>query len=61
MEENAGVANAQHIKNVPGRKTDVKDCAWISDLVRHGLIAPRFVQRSPAAKPARAMSSSRPP
>jgi len=37
------VANAQHIKNVPGRKTDVKDCAWISDLTRHGLIAPGFV------------------
>jgi transposase len=37
------VANAQHIKNVPGRKTDVKDCAWISDLARHGLIRPGFV------------------
>lgn len=37
------VVNAQHIKNVPGRKTDVKDCAWISDLTRHGLIRPGFV------------------
>ena len=33
------VGNAHHIKNVPGRKTDVKDCDWISDLARHGLIA----------------------
>src|SRR6202140_230405 len=37
------VANAQHIKTVPGRKTDVKDCEWISDLLRHGLIRPGFV------------------
>jgi transposase len=33
------VGNAQHIRNVPGRKTDVKDCEWISELARHGLIA----------------------
>ena len=37
------VVNAQHIKTVPGRKTDVKDCEWISDLLRHGLIRPGFV------------------
>jgi transposase len=37
------VVNAQHIKNVPGRKTDVKDCEWISDLSRHGLVRPGFV------------------
>jgi transposase len=37
------VANAQHIKNVPGRKTDVKDCEWSSDLLRHGLIRRGFV------------------
>ena len=30
------VANAQHIKKVPGRKTDVKDAEWISDLLCHG-------------------------
>jgi transposase len=37
------VVNAQHINNVPGRKTDVKDCEWISNLLRHGLIRPGFV------------------
>jgi transposase len=41
------VGNAHHIKNVPGRKTDVKDCEWISDLVRHGLIANSFVPPRP--------------
>jgi transposase len=37
------VGNAHHIKNVPGRKTDVKDAEWIAQLVRHGLIAKNFV------------------
>ena len=37
------LANAAHIKNVPGRKTDVKDGDWISDLLAHGLIRPSFV------------------
>ena len=32
------LANAQHIKAVPGRKTDVKDCQWIAELLRHGLL-----------------------
>jgi transposase len=41
------VGNAQHIKNVPGRKNDVKDCEWISDLARHGLIAKSFVPPRP--------------
>lgn len=37
------LANAQHIKNVPGRKTDVKDCQWIAHLFRHGLISGSFI------------------
>jgi len=37
------VANAQHIKAVPGRKTDVQDAEWIADLLQHGLITPSFV------------------
>ena len=37
------VANARHIKAVPGRKTDVKDAEWIADLLRHGLLRPSYV------------------
>src|SRR4029453_7746755 len=37
------LANAAHIKNVPGRKTDVKDADWICDLLAPGLIRPSFV------------------
>ena len=37
------VGNASHIKNVPGRKTDVKDAEWIAELLRHGLIRKSFV------------------
>lgn len=37
------VVNAQHIKAVPGRKTDVKDAEWLADLTRHGLIRPSFI------------------
>jgi transposase len=35
--------NARHLKNVPGRKTDVKDAEWICQLVEHGLVHPSFV------------------
>ncbi len=41
------VANAQHIKRMPGRKTDVTDAEWLADLLRHGLIAPSFVPAQP--------------
>jgi transposase len=37
------VANAQHIKAVPGRKTDVQDAEWIADLLQHGLLTASFV------------------
>lgn len=37
------VVNARHIKNVPGRKTDVKDAEWIADLLRHGLLRGSFI------------------
>ena len=37
------LANAAHVKNVPGRKTDVSDAAWIADLLAHGLIRSSFV------------------
>ena len=41
------VGNAMHIKQVPGRKTDVKDSEWLADLVRHGLIRKSFVPPKP--------------
>ncbi len=41
------VVNAQHIKQVPGRKTDVKDCQWIAQLLQHGLLRPSFVPPRP--------------
>ncbi len=41
------LANAYHIKAVPGRKTDVRDCEWIADLLRHGLIRGSFVPPRP--------------
>ena len=37
------VVNAQHIKAVPGRKTDVKDAEWIADLLRHGLLRGSYI------------------
>ena len=41
------VGNAQHIRNVPGRKTDIKDAEWIAQLLRHGLIRASFVPPPP--------------
>jgi transposase len=41
------LANAPHIRNVPGRKSDVNDAVWISDLLAHGLIRASFVPPAP--------------
>ncbi len=41
------LVNAQHIKAVPGRKTDVKDSEWLADLLRHGLFRPSFIPPPP--------------
>jgi transposase len=37
------LVNARHVKAVPGRKTDVRDCEWLADLLRHGLLKPSFI------------------
>jgi transposase len=37
------LANAQHVKNVPGRKTDAKDSEWIAELLQHGLLRSSYV------------------
>jgi transposase len=41
------LVNAQHIKAVPGRKTDIKDCEWIAELLQHGLLRGSFVPPEP--------------
>jgi len=41
------LVNAQHIKQVPGRKTDVKDAEWIAQLLQHGLLRGSFVPATP--------------
>jgi transposase len=41
------LVNPQHMKAVPGRKTDTKDCEWIADLLQHGLLKGSFVPPTP--------------
>ena len=41
------LVNAQHVKAVPGRKTDTKDCQWIADLLQHGLLRGSFIPPTP--------------
>ncbi len=41
------MANAHHIKAVPSRKTDVKDCEWLATLLAHGLIRASFIPPPP--------------
>jgi transposase len=41
------LVNPEHIKKVPGRKTDVKDCEWIAQLLQHGLLRASFVPERP--------------
>src|SRR5258708_1281191 len=41
------LANAGHVKNVPGRKTDVNDAAWLAELMAHGLVKASFVPDQP--------------
>ena len=51
------LANAAHVKNVPGRKTDVADAVWLADLLAHGLIRASFVP--PATQELRALLRTR--
>ena len=52
------LANAAHVKNVPGRKTDVADAVWLADLLAHGLIRSSFVP-DPATQEMRALLRTR--
>jgi transposase len=45
----ACVCNAAHMRNVPGRKTDAKDCQWIAELHEHGLLRPSFIPAADVA------------
>ncbi len=41
------IVNAQHIKHMPGRKTDVSDAQWIAELLQHGLLAASYIPERP--------------
>jgi transposase len=45
------LVNAQHVKNVPGRKTDVQDAQWLCQLLEHGLLKSSFVPPQPIREP----------
>jgi len=51
LEEEEGrtllLVNPEHLKRVPGRKTDVKDAEWLADLLRHGLLRASFIPPQP--------------
>ena len=44
------VCNAAHMRNVPGRKTDLRDCQWIAELHEHGLLRPSFIPTGAVAE-----------
>ncbi len=52
------LANAAQVRNVPGRKTDVADAAWLAELLAHGLVRPSFVPE-PATQALRALLRTR--
>ena len=52
------LANAEHVRNVPGRKTDVKDAVWLADLLAHGLVSSSFVP-PPAIRELRDLTRTR--
>jgi len=41
------VCNAQHVKNVPGRKSDLSDAMWLADVMAHGMVRASFVPPQP--------------
>jgi hypothetical protein len=45
--ETVWVINARHMRNVPGRKTDVADACWGAQLLEHGLVRPSFIPPRP--------------
>jgi len=55
------LVNAAHIKNVPGRNTDMKDCEWIAQLLQHGLLKGSFVPERADSRVARSEPALRSP
>lgn len=53
------LVNAQHIKHVPGRTTDVNDAEWLTDLVLHGVLKPSFIPQPPFGCCANSRASAR--
>ncbi len=47
MFEELSIYNAQHVKNVPGRKTDLSDAMWLADVIAHGMVRASFVPPEP--------------
>jgi transposase len=47
MFDELSVYNAQHVKNVPGRKTDLSDAMWLADVIAHGMVRASFVPPEP--------------
>jgi len=52
------LVNAAHVKNVPGRKTDVRDAQWLAELLQHGLLRPSFIP-PPAIREVRELTRHR--
>ena len=48
--EELWLCNAQHVKNVPGRKTDMADAEWLADVAAHGMVRPSLVPASPSGR-----------
>jgi transposase len=55
------LVNPQHMRAVPGRKTDVKDSEWLADLLRHGLIQPSVIPPAPTRERERRMRRCKSP
>ena len=52
------LCNAHHVKNVPGRKTDMSDAEWLADVAAHGMVRPSFVP-PPAVRELRVLTRYR--
>ena len=54
------LVNAGHVKNVPGRKTDIADAEWLADVAAHGMVRPSFVPPPPCVSFVSSPATARP-